>query len=122
MAGNSASCKTWTVTLVTALLVLVVEKDIRLPNPYLCLLPIVLLFLLDCYYLGLERITIGIQTDFLSRLSEDSEMYMKQLYDVSKLRSKKLQICETIGAIFSFSTIPFYGLVVVIVLYLTEGF
>ena len=39
MAGNSASCKTWTVTLVTALLVLVVEKDIRLPNPYLCLLP-----------------------------------------------------------------------------------
>ena len=122
MAGNSASCKTWTVTLVTALLVLVVEKDIRLPNPYLCLLPIVLLFLLDCYYLGLERITIGIQTDFLSRLSEDSEMYIKQLYDVSKLRSKKLQICETIGAIFSFSTIPFYGLVVVIVLYLTEGF
>lgn len=122
MAGNSASCKTWTVTLVTALLALVLEKDIQLPNPYLCLIPIALLFLLDCYYLGLERITIGIQTDFLSSLSKDPEMYKNQLYDVSKLGSKKLQMCKTIGAIFSFSTIPFYGLVVVIVLYLTEGF
>lgn len=122
MAGNSASCKTWTVTLVTALLVLVLEKDIQLPNPYLCLIPIALLFLLDCYYLGLERITIGIQTDFLSSLSKDPEMYKNQLYDVSKLGSKKLQMCKTIGAMLSFSIVPFYGLVVVIVLYLTGGF
>lgn len=122
MAGNSSSCKTWTVTLVIALLLFVVEKDIQLPNPYLCLVPIALLFLLDCYYLGLERITIGIQADLLSRLSEDSETYINQLYDVSKLGSKKLQMCKTIGAMLSFSIVPFYGLVVVIVLYLTGGF
>ena len=113
MAGNSASCKTWTVTLVAALLALLVGKQIQIYILLICLILVVLLlFVLDCYYLGLERITIGIQKDFLKSLSKDSEEeYINQLYDVSKLANKKLQKDEAKEA-----TLPFYGFVALIAL------
>lgn len=118
MAGNSASCKTWTVTLVAALLALLVGKQIQIYILLICLILVVLLlFVLDCYYLGLERITIGIQKDFLKSLSKDSEEeYINQLYDVSKLANKKLQKDEAKEAMRSLSTLPFYGFVALIAL------
>ncbi len=118
MAGNSASCKTWTVTLVAALLALLVGKQIQIYILLICLILVVLLlFVLDCYYLGLERITIGIQKDFLKSLSKDSEEeYINQLYDVSKLANKKLQKDEAKEAMRSLSTLPFYSFVALIAL------
>ena len=114
MAGNSASCKTWTVTLVAAQLALLVGSQIQLHILWVCLipvLPILALCFLDCYYLGLERITIGIQKDFISSLSDGSEEYVTQLYDVSRLGNKKLQKDEAKKAIKSYSIWPFYLLV-----------
>ena len=118
MAGNSASCKTWTVTLVAALLALLVGKQIQIYILLICLILVVLLlFVLDCYYLGLERITIGIQKDFLKSLSKDSEEeYINQLYDVSKLANKKLQKDKAKEAMRSLSTLPFYSFVALIAL------
>lgn len=71
MAGNSANCKNWTVTLVAAMLVLLVDKEMRLPNAWLCLIPVGLFYQLDSYYLGLERVMIKSQKDFLDKLSKD---------------------------------------------------
>src|SRR5437762_650136 len=54
LAGNSASCKTWCVTLVSALAVVAADKR----NATLLLvsaIPIPLFAALDSYYLGLER-------------------------------------------------------------------
>lgn len=50
MAGNSANCKNWTVTLVAAMLVLLVDKNMQIPNAWICLIPVALFYLLDCYY------------------------------------------------------------------------
>lgn len=121
MAGNSASCKTWTVTLVTAMLVLLVDKQIQLPNPLLCLIPVVLLYLLDCYYLGLERITISIQEEFFSSLSKETADYIDLLYKVDERGQLGAQLYNMLKAIFSISTTPFYLLVASIVLYLIWG-
>ena len=121
MAGNSASCKTWTVTLVTAMLVLLVDKQIQLPNPLLCLIPVVLLYLLDCYYLGLERITISIQEEFFSSLSKETADYIDLLYKVDERGQIGAQLYNMLKAIFSISTMPFYLLVASIVLYLIWG-
>lgn len=121
MAGNSASCKTWTVTLVTAMLVLLVDKQIQLPNPLLCLIPVVLLYLLDCYYLGLERITISIQEEFFSSLSKETADYIDLLYKVDERGQLGSQLYNMLKAIFSISTTPFYLLVASIVLYLIWG-
>ena len=119
MAGNSASCKTWTVTLVAALLTLFAGKVIPFHALWICLIPVLPLYFLDCYYLGLERITIDIQRDFLMSLSAESEEYISQLYDVRKIGDKKLQICQMMEAMKSFSTTPFYVFVGIIVFVLS---
>ena len=119
MANNSANCKTWTVTLVTAMLVLLLEKKIKLPNPWISLIPVVLLYLLDCYYLCLERITISVQNTFLGSLSKESEEYIDLLYKVGGLGLRRTRLCGMIKALISLSTLPFYILVAMIVFYLS---
>lgn len=116
MAGNSANCKNWTITLVAAMLVLLVDKEMQLPNAWLCLIPVGLFYLLDCYYLGLERMTIGIQKNFLDKLAKDEE-YVGQLYKVGALGDLYAQLCNTIKAMYSFSTMPFYLVVAFVVLF-----
>lgn len=119
MANNSANCKTWTVTLVTAMLVLLLEKKIKLPNPWISLIPVVLLYLLDCYYLCLERITISVQNTFLGSLSKESEEYIDLLYKVGGLGLRRTRLRGMIKALISLSTLPFYILVAMIVFYLS---
>lgn len=54
MAANSASCKTWCITIVAAILVVVADKA----KPQLALvavLPIILFAALDIYYLAMEK-------------------------------------------------------------------
>lgn len=53
MAKNSASCKSWAIPLVTAILMLAMEKTI-VPRDT-AYIPLCLFYLLDCYCLGLER-------------------------------------------------------------------
>lgn len=114
MAGNSASCKTWTVTLVTALLALQAKAEVHLSYPLLCLIPIVLLYLLDCYYLGLGRITIRIQTEFLRNLG--TKGYIHRAYKLKRLANPRLQLWNMMKAAKSFSTTPFYLFIALIVL------
>lgn len=54
MAGNSNSCKTWCITIVSAILVVIADKD----KPHLAFLaapPVVIFGILDVYYLALEN-------------------------------------------------------------------
>ena len=115
MAGNSANCKNWTVTLVAAMLVLLVDKEMQLSNAWLCLIPVGLFYLLDCYYLGMERITIKTQKDFLDNLLDDTE-YVAQIYKVVDLGNRCAQFCSTVKAMISPSTTPFYLIVALVVL------
>ena len=115
MAGNSANCKNWTVTLVAAILVLLVDKQMQLENAWLCLIPVGLFYLLDCYYLGLERATIKIQKEFLDKLSKD-EKYVDQIYRVGALGVRCSQLLNTLKAMYSPSTAPFYLIVTLVVL------
>ena len=115
MAGNSANCKNWTVTLVAAMLVLLVDKNMQIPNAWICLIPIGLFYLLDCYYLGLERLCISSQKSFLERICNNGD-YIENLYKVEELKDKCDQICNTIKAMMSVSTTPFYLIVAIVVL------
>lgn len=117
MAANSANCKTWTVTLVAAMLVLLVDKEMEIPNAWVCLIPIVLFYFLDCYYLGLERLCIASQNDFLKRIYKDKD-YIESLYKVDGLKDRCKQFCNVIEAMCSVSTTPFYLVVAIAVLFL----
>ncbi len=54
MAANSTYAKTWCITLVSAVLVIVADKQ-RPQYIWLSLVPAILFFDLDAYYLALER-------------------------------------------------------------------
>ncbi len=67
MAGNSAACKTWCVTMVSAIFVVAADKG----NPALvpiALGPIIILGGLDAYYLGLERAFRATYNKFIKKL------------------------------------------------------
>ena len=116
MAGNSANCKNWTVTLVAAMLVLLVDKNMQIPNAWICLIPVALFYLLDCYYLGLERLCISSQKAFLERIHNNKDC-VENLYKVEELKDRCDQICNTVKAMNSFSTTPFYLIVAIVVFF-----
>lgn len=115
MANNSANCKTWTITIVAAMLVLLVDKNYNMPNAKVCFIPIALFYLLDCYYLGLERLCIKSQDSFITKVTNGD--ITDELFIVKGLSGVCTQLCSTIKAIVSFSTTPFYLIVAAFVLF-----
>ena len=71
MASNSASCKAWCITLVSAILVIVADKES--PNlSLIAFIPVVLFLVLDTYYLALERCFRNAYNAFIDRLKSGS--------------------------------------------------
>jgi hypothetical protein len=67
MGSNSASCKTWCITIVAAILVIVADKD-KPSLALLALLPTILFAGLDVYYLGLEKGFRNSYNDFIQKV------------------------------------------------------
>jgi len=103
MATNSASCKTWCITIVSAIIVAVADKG----NDHLLFiaaLPIPAFLLLDCYYLGLERAFRDSYNTFVVRCSNGS-VETKDVYCISP--SKDLNWLR-LESLFSYSILGFY--------------
>ncbi|MFL1465950.1 hypothetical protein [Marinobacter sp. HN1S83] len=81
MASNSASCKAWCVTLVSAVLVIVADKG-RPDYAYVAFLPTIVFSALDAYYLALEKAFRCAYNDFISKLHKKSLSEI-DLYSVS---------------------------------------
>ncbi len=114
MAGNSAGCKTWCLTLATATVAFGVNADDRWIVA-LAFLPIGVVFLLDAYYLSLERDFRKMYNDFVSEIR-------KQLADEAKLFELKptggwsYRGRATARALGSPSILPFYVILAIAVL------
>lgn len=71
MAGNSANCKSWCITIVSAVIVIVADKgkpDLAL----LALAPILAFGLLDSFYLALEKQFRESYNQFVKKLHSDT--------------------------------------------------
>ena len=109
MAENSRSCKIWCVTLVAAILVLVARTG-NAEHALIALAPTVLFYLLDAYYLALERGFRRSYGCFVEKLHEGRATTLN-LYSVSPTGSTWQGV---LWAMFrSFSVLPFYLVVVV---------
>jgi hypothetical protein len=108
LAGNSASCKTWCVSITSALAVVAASQANHPRILSVAALPTLLFCLLDAYYLGLER-----------RFRECYNTFVKKLHngtasadDVFLLEAKLTfpGFFKELGpAILSFSIWPFYA-------------
>ena len=120
MAGNSANCKTWMVTIVSALIALQCSIDDSNWWILLGILPIVLFWYLDVYYLHLQRGMRNLEIDFLNMLRDkDFEMYEKKLFNFNPYKIKKKNLTKeqirrglvaTNDRWFTKSVIFFYGM------------
>src|SRR2546430_1281001 len=114
MASNSATCKTWCVSLVSALLVVVVDR--RQPA-FLILagVPILMFAVLDAYYLALEKVFRGTYTAVVQKVA-DGAATMADLFAIEPGADAGKKIREILPAMGSFAIWPFYGFLVALML------
>ena len=103
MAGNSVSCKTWCITLVSAILVIVVDKG-KSSYALITLIPTLLFFVLDTYYLSLEKAYRDSYNLFIDKL-HNNKIYTQDLFLISSPDNLWRYFSE---AIRSLSVWPFY--------------
>lgn len=80
MASNSASCKAWCITLVSAVLVLVADKG-KPQYALIAIIPALLFLILDTYYLALERMFRQSYNNFIEKL-HSSQIIASDLFAV----------------------------------------
>ena len=101
MAANSASCKTWCITIVSAVVVAVADKG-NANLLWFAALPIPAFFMLDVYYLGLERGFRESYNKFVNRLVrnelEPSDLYcLNPSNDIVWLRLESVRSYSVLG-------------------------
>ncbi|MBN2561989.1 MAG: hypothetical protein JXQ75_13775 [Phycisphaerae bacterium] len=110
MASNSASCKAYCVTLVSAILVVVADKN-KPRYALLALVPTFLFFALDVYYLALEKMFRDSYNQFIDKL-HSRKIVASDLYLVLPSGS---MVKESLRSLTSFSIWPFYLVLLVMV-------
>lgn len=115
MAGNSAACKTWALTIITGLIALSFEKQC-IPI-WVSLIPAIMFFALDSFYLGLERHFIGLQREFVGMLAAKT-IEMRDVYVIKSKRNFWIHLKFMLGGMVSFSTAFVYAPIIVLVSYL----
>ena len=112
MAENSRSCKVWCVTLVAAVLVLVARTG-EPRHALIALAPVVLFYLLDAYYLMLEKRFRNSYDRFVEKV-QGGQVYASDLYSVVPSGSVVREFLWSLSR--SFSVLPFYVAVISTVL------
>src|SRR5688572_18813742 len=106
MASNSAGAKTWCIALVSAIIVVVADKA-EPGYVWIALVPVALFFLLDAYYLGLERQFRDHYNDFIGKLHEEKAK-VEDVFIVTPGGGLSGTMRAALWACWSASVWPFY--------------
>ncbi len=112
-ASNSASSKTWCIALVSAIVVTTADKA-EAEYVWVSMVPIVLFFLLDSYYLGLERTFRKRFNAFIKKLHE-GQATVEDVFIIAPAGAGS-RLAGTAKAATSVSVWPFYVLLVTMLL------
>lgn len=135
LSRSNANCKNWLIGILSAVIVFSFDKDITIDRGdfWICYIPTCLFFFLNCYYLGKQRQFIEKQNEFIGEINEGTYDF-KKLYigkesinNLAKeqrikqvLRNIWKDLKSTFWAIFSFSTLVFYGVILVVIYIITK--
>ncbi|MBW4518008.1 MAG: hypothetical protein KME11_22635 [Timaviella obliquedivisa GSE-PSE-MK23-08B] len=129
MAGNSSNCKSLCITLVSAIAVVVTNKE-KASYVWITLIPVVLFCFLDAYYLGLEQGFRVTYDEFVRRLQNGVATTKDLFVVIPKEKIKKHQadgsitleiksfapFRGTLKALSSVAVFPFYLTLLVLLL------
>lgn len=107
MAGNLFLLKGWSVTLVAALFALLASKDTNPRFIFIALIPIIIFWLLDGYFLSQERKYRALYKEVTGKSPEQIDFLMT----TKKFKKGKN---TWVRSIFSTTLIIFYGLLLVL--------
>ena len=108
MATNSSSCKTWCITLVSAVIVIIADKG--KPNyVWICAIPIIMFLTLDSYYLFLERHFRGVYKDIVRKLHFGTAT-VDDLFEIAPSAGVARTSERVLRASGSIAIWPFYAL------------
>lgn len=105
MASNSSSSKAWCITLVSAILVIVADKG-KPDYAWIAIIPTTLFFILDAYYLSLEKRFRNSYNIFIEKL-HNNQIAQNDLFAVLPTGNSFYLFCKSIA---SFSVWPFYSM------------
>ena len=108
MAANSASCKAWCITIVSAILVLVADKS-KSDYAQIAFIPILLFFVLDAYYLALEKGFRKSYDEFVETLHSGDLLP----HDLFQVKPSGISSEHQKAAFKSFSVWGFYSLLAI---------
>lgn len=127
MASNSANCKSWMVTLVAAFCAIGCSIDALNGWIIIAIIPVIVFWYLDTFYLNLERKMRNRELDFILKMKDDhgSVAYKNAIYNFAPMpintltkEQEKKGFVKTSNRAFSKSILPFYlwmiGAVVII--------
>ena len=110
MATNSTACKTWCITIVSAILVIVADKG-KPDFAWIAIFPTLLFSFLDAYYLALEKGFRNSYNKFIQKLHTGC-LSTEDLYSISPTgKINNLQI----DSLKSLSVWGFYGSITALV-------
>jgi hypothetical protein len=110
MAANSSACKAWCITVVSAVLVLVADKG-KPDFAYIALIPTLLFFALDAYYLGHEKGFLKTYNEFVQKLHAGKAVPI----DLFAVTPSGNLFIHQIRALSSFSVWGFYSTLLVLI-------
>ena len=118
MSQLSNTCKSWCLTLTSALLLFILkEKQWDLLN--VLLLPIGLFYVLDAYYLSVEREFVFL-SKAISKKIQNGNVEISDLFVIRMSKGLK-RLCLILKAGFwSWSTLPFYGTIFGVLIYIMK--
>ena len=113
MASNCTSCKTWLITIVSALCALQLANNAIKGYLWIALIPTILFLVLDAYYLGQEKKFRDIEADFVEKIKSGEDI-MPVLYT---FRLGRKPTCRYFWkGLFSPSTLVMYVTVAAIIM------
>ena len=113
MASNCTNCKTWLITIVSALCALQLANDAITNYIWIALIPTVLFLVLDAYYLGQEKKFRDIEAVFVEKLKSGEDI-MSEIYT---FRQEENHTCKYFWkGLISLSTWLMYAILAAIIM------
>lgn len=111
MNTNSTQAKGWCLAIVAALLAIFAETKNCL-FLLICIIPVILFCILDAQYLQQEHKFIGMYNDYISEKEDKTEVYSMPMKSYAK------GLKGFFKALFSWSVLPVYGLLGIVLIIL----
>ena len=118
MASNSANSKTWAITIISAIVVLLIDKS-KTNMIYITYLPLAMFFFLDCFYLGLEKYFRDEYKAFVGKISKP-KFDFNQVFNVRGPKNIIVTMQYTIFGAWSLSTTPFYVIFGILIFFVSK--